>query len=62
MLIASLLLNVILFSALVLQAGEKGYHKGLCDKDVSGWEDEAKFWRNIYAPEAETKRINDENN
>ena len=26
----------------------------------SGWEDEAKFWRNVGFPEAETKRIRED--
>lgn len=53
----SLLVNVIFAIWLVLTSKHAGYYQGKSDQDMNGWEDEAKFWRNVYKPEAEEKRI-----
>jgi len=57
MLELSLVLNVILFVWLIIIANKMGYYCGKANEDTSGWEDEAKFWRNVYKPAAEEKRI-----
>lgn len=54
----------------LIQTARASYHSGRADalenaleherKQDSGWEDEAKFWRNAFLPEAETKRIENE--
>ncbi len=61
---------VMLVPALIIQTGRASYYSGKfeqLEEDVvlgratqDGWEDEAKFWRNVAFPEAEAKRIGNE--
>jgi hypothetical protein len=59
--VVSLLVNVFLAVTVILLSGSNGYYKGkVSEMDDSGWEDEAKFWRNKCEPKAEAKRIENE--
>ncbi len=61
---------IMLVLALIIQTGRASYYSGkfeLAEEELirerngkDGWEDEAKFWRNVAFPEAETKRIENE--
>lgn len=65
----SLVCLVVLF---VIQTGRAEHYRGMFEiltKQVeyektqgNGWEDEAKFWRNVFEAEAETKRIKENPN
>lgn len=63
-------LSAIAALVIFVQTARASYHSGRAEaledaleherKNDSGWEDEAKFWRNAFLPEAETQRLENE--
>jgi len=56
-LFVSIACNIGLTIWLVACSHSAGFHAGKASVSNDGWEDEAKFWRNVNHPKAEKLRI-----